>query len=300
MGPPFGNIRFRAAGALRDAAGYRYAAGAPLCGGVPPTRGPMRRGTATPAGHRYRRGTCDGPVRAGHRDAGGAPLCGWGTVRAGHCAAGDRHAAERRRWGRCAAGRRSGGPPCGGRHGGIGPWGYCHPGSPPTPVRLGPAIRPAPQPWGMPGTRPAAVARAATRRTAPGGTAPGGTAPGGTHRPGGPGCGRACWLFSCCRGGVVLLPRAAKQLTVVVFLRRLPHGLARRHRPPRQGRVAVIGRIGSRAVTAAVPLAPRLTVRVTAQAGVATFHQVPPGPYCPAAPRDICLPLECRSKKSPV
>jgi hypothetical protein len=44
-------------------------------------------------------------------------------------------------------------------------------------------------------------------------------------------------------------------------------------------RVAVIGRIrGIRVVGMAAPLAPGQAVRVTAEAGVATFHQIPPGP----------------------
>ena len=82
--------------------------------------------------------------------------------------------------------------------------------------------------------------------------------------------------------------RTAQQLTVVVFL-----GVYRPARPGGivllgGGRVAVVGRIGFRVVAAAIPLAPGWTVRVTAEAGVATFHQLPPGPKCPAAPRDIC------------
>ena len=95
--------------------------------------------------------------------------------------------------------------------------------------------------------------------------------------------------------------RTTQQLPVVVFL-----GV---YRPARPGgivllgrvRVAIIGRVGSRAVAAAVPLAPRRTVRVTAEAGVATFHQLPPGPKCPAAPRDICpFLLSVGRQKSPV
>ena len=44
-------------------------------------------------------------------------------------------------------------------------------------------------------------------------------------------------------------------------------------------RVAVIGRIrGIRVVGMAAPLAPGQAVCVTAEAGVATFHQIPPGP----------------------
>jgi hypothetical protein len=83
--------------------------------------------------------------------------------------------------------------------------------------------------------------------------------------------------------------RPAKQLSVVVFLDV--------YRSARSGRiillvlgggVAFIGGIGSRAVAAAIPLAPGRTVRVAAEAGVATFHQIPPGLWCPAAPRDIC------------
>ena len=72
--------------------------------------------------------------------------------------------------------------------------------------------------------------------------------------------------------------RTAQQLTVVVFL-----GVYRPARPGGivllgGGRVAVVGRIGFRVVAAAIPLAPGWTVRVTAEAGVATFHQIPPGP----------------------
>jgi hypothetical protein len=74
------------------------------------------------------------------------------------------------------------------------------------------------------------------------------------------------------------IARTAQQLPVVVFL-----GVYRSAWPGRivllgRVRVAIIGRIGSRAVAAAISLAPRQTVRVTAEAGVATFHQIPPGP----------------------
>jgi hypothetical protein len=72
--------------------------------------------------------------------------------------------------------------------------------------------------------------------------------------------------------------RAAQQLTVVVFF-----GAYRPARPGGiillgGGRVTVVGRIGFRTAAAAIPLAPGWTVRVTAEAGVATFHQIPPGP----------------------
>jgi hypothetical protein len=47
---------------------------------------------------------------------------------------------------------------------------------------------------------------------------------------------------------------------------------------------------GVRPVGAAIAQAssPGLAVGIAAQAGVATFHQVPPGLYCPAAPRTCC------------
>ena len=96
--------------------------------------------------------------------------------------------------------------------------------------------------------------------------------------------------------------RPAKQLSVVVFLDV--------YRSARSGRiillvlgggVALIGGIVSRTVAAAIPLAPGRTVRVAAEAGVATFHQIPPGLWCPAAPRDICPYLSSVGRqKSPV
>ncbi len=97
------------------------------------------------------------------------------------------------------------------------------------------------------------------------------------------------------------IARTTEQLPVVVFLRvyrsAWPGGIVLLGRV----RVAVIGRIRSRAVAATIPLAPRRTVRVTAEAGVATFHQLPPGPKCPAAPRDICpYLLSVGRQKSPV
>src|SRR5215470_19012775 len=48
------------------------------------------------------------------------------------------------------------------------------------------------------------------------------------------------------------------------------------------GGVPVVGGIRPGVVAAAVPLVPGRTVRVTAEAGVATFHPIPPGPLCPA------------------
>ena len=176
-----------------------------------------------------------------------------------------------------------------------------------------PAVRPAGAPRsarhrtvGARVTGHAASARSAVRRsgaggTTPGGTAPGGTAPGGTapggNRGGWPGCGRPGWRSRTPPGRH--LARSARQLSVIVFL-----GVYRSARPGRivllgGGWVAVIGRVGSKAP--AIPVAHGDTVRVTAEAGVATFHQIPPGPWCPAAPRDICpylLSVGCR--ESPV
>jgi len=67
-----------------------------------------------------------------------------------------------------------------------------------------------------------------------------------------------------------------QQLPVVVFL-----DVYRSSRPARivllGGGVAVIGGVGFRSVSAAILLAPGQTVRVTAEAGVVTFHQIPPG-----------------------
>ena len=97
------------------------------------------------------------------------------------------------------------------------------------------------------------------------------------------------------------IARAAQQLPVVVFL-----GVYRSARPGGivllgRVRVAIVGRVRSWAVAATIPLASRRTVRVTAEAGVATFHQLPPGPKCPAAPRDICpYLLSVGRQKSPV
>jgi hypothetical protein len=98
------------------------------------------------------------------------------------------------------------------------------------------------------------------------------------------------------------LARASEQLAVVVFL-----DVYRSARPGRivllvlgGGGVAVVGGVGAGVVATAVPLVTGLTVSVTAEAGVATFHQIPPGRWCPAAPRDILpLPHECRSTEIP-
>ena len=97
------------------------------------------------------------------------------------------------------------------------------------------------------------------------------------------------------------IARTAQQLPVVVFLdvywSAWPGGIVLLGRV----RVAIIGRVGSRAVVATILLASRQTVRVTAEAGVATFHQLPPGPKCPAALRDICpYLLSVGRQKSPV
>jgi hypothetical protein len=94
------------------------------------------------------------------------------------------------------------------------------------------------------------------------------------------------------------LARAPQQLTVVVVL-----GLrtsARLGRIVLLGREAVAGGMGRRAIAAAVPLVPGRTVRVTAEAGVATFHPIPPGPLCPAgAAGHLPSPEECRSMEIP-
>ena len=154
----------------------------------------------------------------------------------------------------------------------------------------------------------AAVARDAVRRSgargdsARGDSARRDTAGGDSAR------GKPAWLARARASGLAepLLPgrhlaRAAQQLPVIVFL-----GVYRSARPGRivllgGGWVAVIGRIGSRAIATAIPLAPGDTVRVTAEAGVATFHQIPPGPWCPATPRDICpYLLSVGRQKSPV
>jgi hypothetical protein len=94
------------------------------------------------------------------------------------------------------------------------------------------------------------------------------------------------------------LARAPQQLTVVVVL-----GLRTSARPGRivlLGRVAVAGGMGRRAMAVAVPLVLGRTVRVTAEAGVATFHPIPPGPLCPAsAAGHLPSPEECRSTEIP-
>ena len=66
------------------------------------------------------------------------------------------------------------------------------------------------------------------------------------------------------------------------------------------GGVPVVGGIRAWAVAAAVPLVPGRTVRVAAEAGVATFHPIPPGPLCPAgAAGHLPSPEECRSIEIP-
>ncbi len=97
------------------------------------------------------------------------------------------------------------------------------------------------------------------------------------------------------------LARTAWQLSVVV--------LAEVGRPAGAGRILILGGdgitlvrgVGSSTVATAIALASRQTVRVTAEAGVATFHQIPPGPRCPAMTRDACpYPLSVGRQKSPV
>ena len=113
---------------------------------------------------------------------------------------------------------------------------------------------------------------------------------------------RLAWLGSsrlaCSRLMGRHLARAPQQLTVIVVL-----GLrtsARLGRIVLLGREAVAGGMGRRAIAAAVPLVPGRTVRVTAEAGVATFHPIPPGPLCPAgAAGHLPSPEECRSMEIP-
>ena len=81
-------------------------------------------------------------------------------------------------------------------------------------------------------------------------------------------------------------PGAPQQLAVLVVI-----GIVR----PVRAR-AVVRPVGT-AVTQAS--SPGHAIGIAAQAGVATFHQVPPGPCCPAAPQDMPLPHECRSAEIP-
>jgi hypothetical protein len=84
------------------------------------------------------------------------------------------------------------------------------------------------------------------------------------------------------------LTRMARRLPVVVFVEM--------HRSAWPRPIVILGcdgiilvrRVGSRTVATAIALASRRTVRVTAEASVATFHQMPPGPRCPAVTRDAC------------
>jgi hypothetical protein len=86
--------------------------------------------------------------------------------------------------------------------------------------------------------------------------------------------GRASWLAQTLPGWH--LARSAQQLSVVAVLD--VYGQARSGRMVLLvvggGQVANIGWVAA----AAFSLAPGRTVRVTAEAGVATFHQLPPGP----------------------
>jgi hypothetical protein len=97
------------------------------------------------------------------------------------------------------------------------------------------------------------------------------------------------------------LARTTRQLSVVV--------LVEVGRPAGPGRILILGGdgitlvrgVGTRAVATAIVLTSRQTVRVTAEADVATFHQMPPGPRCPAMTRDRCpYPLSVGRQKSPV
>ncbi len=97
------------------------------------------------------------------------------------------------------------------------------------------------------------------------------------------------------------LARAVQQLPVAVLFE-----VGRQARPGGsvlldRGGVTLVRGVGSRTVATAIALASRQTVRVTAEAGVATFHQIPPGPCCPAITRDACpYPLSVGRWKSPV
>jgi hypothetical protein len=95
------------------------------------------------------------------------------------------------------------------------------------------------------------------------------------------------------------LARSSQQLPVVAVL-----GLGPTAWPGRiilLGRVPLVLWIGPRAIAAAVTLAPGGTVCVTAKAGVATFHPIPPGPWSPAARRDTRpYLLSVGRRKSPV
>jgi len=73
------------------------------------------------------------------------------------------------------------------------------------------------------------------------------------------------------------LARTTQQLAVVVVFY-----LNRTACPGRiillgRGRIAVAGGVGFWAVAVAAPLTSGWTVRIAAEAGVATFHQIPPG-----------------------
>jgi hypothetical protein len=81
-------------------------------------------------------------------------------------------------------------------------------------------------------------------------------------------------------------PGAPQQLAVLVVI-----GVVR----PVRAR-AVVRPVGA-AVTQAS--SPGQAIGIAAQAGVATFHQVPPGLCCPATPQDMPLPHECRSGEIP-
>src|SRR5690349_409964 len=93
------------------------------------------------------------------------------------------------------------------------------------------------------------------------------------------------------------LTRAPQQLPEVVLV------LGPTARPGRiivLDGVPVVGGIRLGAVAVAVPLVPGRTVRVTAEAGVATFHPIPPGPLCPSgAAGHLPSPEECRSTEIP-
>jgi hypothetical protein len=83
------------------------------------------------------------------------------------------------------------------------------------------------------------------------------------------------------------LSGAPQQLAVLVFV-----GIVR----PVRAR-AVIGAVGAAIVQAS---SPGQAIGIAAGAGIATFHQVPPGRWCPAAPQDRPYLMSVGREKSPV
>jgi hypothetical protein len=81
-------------------------------------------------------------------------------------------------------------------------------------------------------------------------------------------------------------PGAPQQLSVLVVV-----GTVRPVRAP-----AVIGAVGAAIAQAS---SPGQAIGIAAQAGVATFHQVPPGPWLSSRAGGHALPHECRSGEIP-